>query len=87
MISSFEYIEVEFMAKKSEIDGLKTIEQRFKEVKWNRMFVERRAVTSKAFLDLKTAAVCQVFMIFLYKNRANRCPERRSFGLESKNSE
>lgn len=55
------------MAKKSEIDGLKTREQRFKEVKWNRMFVERRAVTSKAFLDLKTAAACQVYMIFLNK--------------------
>jgi len=67
VILSFEYIEVEFMAKKSEIDGLKTREQRFKEVKWNRMFVERRAVTSKAFLDLKTAAACQVYMIFLNK--------------------
>ncbi len=55
------------MAKKSEIDGLKTREQKFKEVKWNRMFVERSVITSKAFLDLKTAAACQVFMIFLHK--------------------
>ncbi|MBA7675963.1 hypothetical protein ES703_84202 [subsurface metagenome] len=55
------------MAKKSEIDGLKTREQKFKEVKWNRMFVERSVITSKAFLYLKTAAACQVFMIFLYK--------------------
>ncbi|NIP22276.1 MAG: hypothetical protein GWN67_00285 [Phycisphaerae bacterium] len=55
------------MAKKSKIDGLKTREQKFKDVKWNRMFVERRAVTSKAFLGLKTAAACQVYMIFLYK--------------------
>lgn len=55
------------MAKKSEIDVLKTREQRFKEVKWNRMFVSRRQVTSKAFLALKTAAACQVFMIFLTK--------------------
>jgi len=57
------------MAKKSEIDGLKTREQKFKEVKWNRMFVERSVITSKAFLDLKTAAACQVFMIFLYKRQ------------------
>ena len=55
------------MAKKSEIDSLKTREQRFKEAKWDRMFVSRRQVTSKAFLALKTAAACQVFMIFLNK--------------------
>lgn len=55
------------MAKKSEIDGLKTREQKFKEVKWNRMFVSRKQITSEAFRSLKTAAACQVFMIFLYK--------------------
>ena len=55
------------MATKSEIDSLKTREQRFKEVKWNRMFVSRKQITSEAFRDLKTAAACQVFMIFLYK--------------------
>jgi len=51
----------------SEIDLLKTREQRFKEAKWDRMFVSRRQVTSKAFLALKTATACQVFMIFLNK--------------------
>ncbi|MBW8042318.1 MAG: hypothetical protein FVQ85_20290 [Planctomycetes bacterium] len=55
------------MAKKSEIDGLKTREQKFKDVKWGRMFVSRKQITSEAFLDLKTAAACQVFMIFLNK--------------------
>jgi len=55
------------MAKKSEIDSLKTREQKFKEVKWNRMFVSKRMITAKAYLSLKTAAACQVFMIFLYK--------------------
>ena len=55
------------MAKKSEIDSLKTREQRFKEVKCNRMFVSKRLITSEAFRSLKTAAACQVFMIFLTK--------------------
>ncbi|MHC4461850.1 MAG: hypothetical protein ACYS30_10515 [Planctomycetota bacterium] len=55
------------MAKESEIDVLKTCEQRFKEVKWDRMFVSKRMITSKAFRSLKTAAACQVFMIFLTK--------------------
>ncbi len=80
MISSFEYIEVEFMAKKSEIDGLKTREQKFKEVKWNRMFVSRKMITSEAFRALKTAAACQVFMIFLNKcipDRVQTRPMRR----------
>jgi hypothetical protein len=55
------------MAKKSEIDSLKTGEQRFREMKWDRMFVSRRVITSKAFLALKTNTACQVYMIFLYK--------------------
>ncbi len=55
------------MAKESEIDGLKTREQKYKDTRWGRMFVDRSAITSKAFLDLKTAAACQVYMIFLYK--------------------
>ena len=57
------------MAKKSEIDSLKTNEQKYKEVKWDRMFVSKRMITSEAFRSLKTAAACQVFMIFLYKCR------------------
>ena len=55
------------MAKKAEIDSLKTREQRFKEAKWDRMFISRKVITSKAFRSLKTAAACQVYMIFLYK--------------------
>ena len=55
------------MAKKSEINGLKTREQQFKDVKRGRMFVDRIQITSEAFRDLKTAAACQVFMVFLYK--------------------
>ncbi len=55
------------MAKKSEIDSLKTREQKFKEVKWGRMFVSRKQITSEAFRSLTTAAACQAFMIFLYK--------------------
>ena len=55
------------MAEKRDIDALKTREQRFKEVKWDRMFVSKRLITSEAFRALKTAAACQVFMIFLYK--------------------
>jgi len=55
------------MAQKSEINSLKTREQKFKEVKWGRMFVSRQQITSEAFRNLKTAAACQVFMIFLYK--------------------
>ena len=68
------------MAKKSEIDGLKTREQKFKEVKWNRMFVSRKMITSEAFRALKTAAACQVFMIFLNKcipDRVQTRPMRR----------
>ena len=55
------------MAKRSEIDSLKTSEQKYKEVKWGRMFVSRKQITSEAFRSLKTAAACQVFMIFLTK--------------------
>ncbi len=55
------------MAKRSGIDSLKTSEQKYKEVKWGRMFVSRKQITSEAFRSLKTAAACQVFMIFLTK--------------------
>lgn len=64
------------MAKKSEIDSLKTREQRFKESRWDRMFVSRRQVTSKAFLALKTAAACQVYMIFRTKCRMEKVQTR-----------
>lgn len=48
-------------------ERLKTREQKYKESRWVRMFVDRLAITSEAFLSLKTAAACQVFMIFLNK--------------------
>jgi hypothetical protein len=55
------------MAEKSDIDALMTREQRFKARKWDRMFVSRSVITSTAFLALKTAAACQVYLIFLNK--------------------
>jgi len=48
-------------------DALKTTEQKFKEVKHGKMFVSRTMILSEAYLSLKTAAACQVFMIFLNK--------------------
>lgn len=64
------------MAKKSEIDSLKTREQRFREMKWDRMFVSRSVITSKAFLALRTTAACQVYMIFLSKCRWEKLQTR-----------
>ena len=55
------------MAEKRDTDALRTREQRFKARKWDKMFVSRSVITSKAFLALKTAASCQVFLIFLNK--------------------
>ncbi len=60
------------MAKRSEIDSLKTREQRFKEVKWDKFFVPRSIVLSKAWLSLRTAAACQVYMIFRSKCRMEK---------------
>ena len=48
-------------------DGLRTREQRYRDGRWDRMFVSRALITSKAVLSLKTAAACQVLMIFLNK--------------------
>lgn len=45
----------------------KTKYQKLKDEKWNKMFVSRKVITSKAFLSLKTAAACQVYLIFLTK--------------------
>ncbi len=64
------------MAKNSEIDLLKTREQRFREMKWDRMFVSRSVIKSKAFLALRTAAACQVYMIFLSKCRWEKLQTR-----------
>ena len=64
------------MAKKGEIDSLKTREQRFKESRWDRMFVSRAVITSKAFLSLRTATACQVYIIFLSKCRMEKVQAR-----------
>ena len=78
------------MAKKREIDSLKTKGQRFREVKWDRMFVSRKMITSEAFRALKTAAACQVFMIFLTKcvpKQINGKPKRKDGWYISNNGE
>ncbi len=67
------------MAKKNEIDSLKTREQRFKEDRYDKMFVSKRMITSKAFRSLSTAPACQVFMIFLTK-----CVPKRIDGKPSR---
>jgi hypothetical protein len=64
------------MAKESEIESIMTREQRFKARKWDRMFVSRRMIKSKAFLDLKTAPACKVFLIFLSKCRVEKVQTR-----------
>jgi hypothetical protein len=64
------------MATESDIKALMTREQRFKARKWDKMYVSRRMVTSKAFLDLRTATACQVFMIFLSKCRMEKVQTR-----------
>ena len=78
------------MAKKSEIDGLKTSRQKYKDVKWGRMFVDRIQITSEAFRDLTTAAACQVFMIFLYKCQMEQIdgkPKRKDGWIIANNGE
>jgi hypothetical protein len=55
------------VAKESDINALMTREQHFKARKWDKMFVSRKVITSKAFLALKLAASCQVYMVFLNK--------------------
>jgi hypothetical protein len=64
------------MAKKNEIESIMTREQRFKASKWDKMFVSRSVITSKAFLALKTATACQVYMIFLNKCRWEKVQAR-----------
>ena len=58
------------------MDSLRTREQRFKDRKWDKMFVSRALITSKAFLALRTACACQVFLIFLNKCRWERMQTR-----------
>lgn len=57
-------------------NSLKTRGQKFTEKKWNKMFVSRKKITSKAFLSLKTAAACQVYLIFLSKCRVEKVQTR-----------
>ncbi|MBC8470335.1 MAG: hypothetical protein H8D56_12760 [Planctomycetes bacterium] len=49
--------------RRAQVNSLKTREQRFRAMKWDRMFVSRSVITSKAFLALRTAAACQVFSV------------------------
>ena len=64
------------MAEERDIDALRTREQQFKARKWDKMFVSRSVIMSKAFLGLKTAASCQVYMIFLSKCRWEKVQAR-----------
>jgi len=56
--------------------ALQTREQRFRRRKWDRMFVSRAIITSKAYLSLKTAAACKVLMGFLSKCQWERVQAR-----------
>jgi hypothetical protein len=57
-------------------DGLRTREQIFKDKKWDKMFISRRVIMSKALLSLKTAAACQVYLIFCSKCRMEKVQTR-----------
>jgi len=60
------------MTTDSDINALMTRKQRFKARKWDKMFISRNVITSKAFLALKTACACQVYLIFLNKCRMEK---------------
>lgn len=64
------------MNRKDLENSIITKEQRFKKAKWDRMFVSRRMILSKAFLSLKTSPACQVFMIFLHKCKPEKVQTR-----------
>jgi hypothetical protein len=55
---------------------LRTREQRYKARRWDRIFVSRRVITSEAFLTLKTATACQVYLIFLTKRKLEKVQSR-----------
>lgn len=57
-------------------EALQTHEQRYKARRWDRMFISRRVITSEAFLSLKTATACQVYLIFRSKCRLKRVQAR-----------
>jgi len=61
----------------SNIDSLKTREQRFIEKKWNKMFVSRSMIHSKAYFSLRTATACRVIMLFLGKCRWEKAQIKR----------
>ena len=78
------------MVNKNEIDSLKTREQRFKEARYDKMFISKRMITSKAFRSLSTAPACQVFMIFLTKcvpKQIDGKPKRKDNWYISNNGE
>ena len=64
------------MAEQRDINALMTREQRFKGRKWDKMFISRSVITSKAFLALRTAASCQVYLIFLGRCRWEKVQAR-----------
>jgi hypothetical protein len=64
------------ITEQNDIDSLKTREQKFRDKKWDRMFVSRNMIASKAYFSLRTAAACQVFMIFLSKCRWEKVQSR-----------
>ena len=61
----------------------------FRKRRWDRMFVSRSAITSPAFLSLKTAAACQVYLIFLnkcaWKKMQGKRKRKDSFVLVNQN--
>ncbi len=57
-------------------EALQTREQRYKARCWDRMFISRRVITSTAFLSLRTATACQVYLIFRGKCRLEKVQAR-----------
>lgn len=57
-------------------NALQTRQQRFRQRKWDKMFVSRAMITSRAFLALKTAGSHVVLMGFLSKCRWERVQTR-----------
>lgn len=50
----------------SKADQLKTREQKFRDTRWNKMFIPRDLILSPAFMSLRGAS-CQVYLIFRSK--------------------
>jgi hypothetical protein len=65
------------MAKINSEESLETREQKYKATMWNRMFIPRDVITSRAYLDLNTSAGCQVYMLFRTKCRMEPAEGKR----------